>query len=139
MNFMYELVLIWSFRCCVMKMSRQWMYDDRCSPQFVNGVRTFLLAAEANKGNTYSTVLHHPLLFGDKNPMQFTSSRKNFWRRCRGDIINITKYLHSQLLPLHLLYLPFASRFHLPLFEFFFTKIFAFSFANFICLFSFAI
>ena len=25
------------------------MYDDRCSPQFVEGVRTFLLAAEANK------------------------------------------------------------------------------------------
>jgi hypothetical protein len=22
-------------------------------------------------------------------PMQVTSSRKNFWRRCRGDIINI--------------------------------------------------
>ncbi|XP_037428486.1 uncharacterized protein LOC119294418, partial [Triticum dicoccoides] len=30
-------------------MSRQWMYDDRCSPQFVEGVHTFLLAAEANK------------------------------------------------------------------------------------------
>ena len=25
------------------------MYDDRCSPQFVEGVHTFLLAAEANK------------------------------------------------------------------------------------------
>ena len=25
------------------------MYDDRCSPEFINGVRTFLLAAEANK------------------------------------------------------------------------------------------
>ena len=32
-----------------MKMSRQWMYDDRCSPQFVEGVHTFLLVAEANK------------------------------------------------------------------------------------------
>ncbi|XP_044385427.1 uncharacterized protein, partial [Triticum aestivum] len=30
-------------------MSRQWMYDDRCSPEFINGVHTFLLAAEANK------------------------------------------------------------------------------------------
>src|SRR3990170_1482280 len=49
MKFMYELVLIWYFRCCVMKMSQQWMYDDRCSPQFINGVRTFLVAAEANK------------------------------------------------------------------------------------------
>ncbi len=25
------------------------MYDDRCSPQFIEGVHTFLLAAEANK------------------------------------------------------------------------------------------
>src|SRR5215216_6691612 len=32
-----------------MKMSRQWMNGDRCSPQFVEGVHTFLLAAEANK------------------------------------------------------------------------------------------
>ena len=49
MNLMYELVLIWSIRCCVMKMSLQWMYDDRCSPHFIEGVHTFLLAAEANK------------------------------------------------------------------------------------------
>ena len=53
MNFMYELVLIWSIRCCVMKMSRQWMYDDRCSPKFINAVHTFLLAAEANKQNGF--------------------------------------------------------------------------------------
>ena len=25
------------------------MYDDRCSPQFVEGVHTFLIAAQANK------------------------------------------------------------------------------------------
>ena len=25
------------------------MYDDRCSPKFINGMQTFLLAAEANK------------------------------------------------------------------------------------------
>ena len=30
-------------------MNRQWMYDDRCSPEFINGVHTFLLTAEANK------------------------------------------------------------------------------------------
>ena len=29
------------------------MYDDRCSPQFVEGVHTFLLAAEANKQNGF--------------------------------------------------------------------------------------
>ena len=34
-------------------MSRQWMYDERCSPEFINGVRTFLLAAEANKQNGF--------------------------------------------------------------------------------------
>src|SRR3989337_898797 len=49
----YELVLIWSFRCCVMKMSRQWMYDDRHSPQFINGVHSFLCAAEAKKRNGF--------------------------------------------------------------------------------------
>ena len=58
MNFMYELVLIWSFRCCVMKMSRQWMYDDRCSPEFINGVHTFLLAAKAHKRADGLCVVH---------------------------------------------------------------------------------
>src|SRR4051812_9410792 len=49
-NFMYELVLILSFRCCVMmKMSRQWMYEDQRSAQFINGMHSFLQAAEANK------------------------------------------------------------------------------------------
>ena len=32
-----------------MKMRRQWMYDERCSPQFIDGVHTFLIAAQANK------------------------------------------------------------------------------------------
>ena len=50
MNFMYELVLIWSFRCCVMmKMSLQWIYEDQRSAQFINGVHSFLRAAEVNK------------------------------------------------------------------------------------------
>ena len=32
-----------------MKMRQQWMYDNRCSPQFIDGVHTFLIAAQANK------------------------------------------------------------------------------------------
>ena len=61
MNFMYELVLIWSIRCCVMKMSQQWMYDDRCSPQFVEGVHTFLLAAEEKTSGRMVLCLVHVL------------------------------------------------------------------------------
>ena len=34
------------------------------------------------------TILHHPLLF-EEIPTQLTSSRKNFGRRCRGDITKI--------------------------------------------------
>ena len=33
-------------------------------------------------------VLHHPLLFGEI-PTQIEATRKNFWRRYQGDIINI--------------------------------------------------
>src|SRR3954470_20395058 len=48
--FVYELVLILSFRCCaIMKMSRQWMYADQRSVEFVNGLHSFLQVAEANK------------------------------------------------------------------------------------------
>ena len=64
MNFMYEqtlcmydqfyvyelLVLILSFRCCaIMKMSRQWMYEDRRCGDFINGLHSFLQVAETNK------------------------------------------------------------------------------------------
>src|SRR3989337_3358573 len=76
MNFMYELVLIWYFRCCVMKMSRQWMYDDRCSPQFVNGVHTFLLAAEANK--RADGFMCCPCA-GCKNDHNYSNSRTIHW------------------------------------------------------------
>src|SRR3954470_10558481 len=38
------------FRCCaIMKMSRQWMYEDRRSGEFINGLHSFLQVAEANK------------------------------------------------------------------------------------------
>src|SRR4051812_20529792 len=48
--YVYELVLILSFRCCVItKMSRQWTYEDRRSGEFINGLHSFLEVAEANK------------------------------------------------------------------------------------------
>ena len=72
MNYMYELVLIWSFRGCVIKMSRQCMYDDRCSPQFINGVRTFLVAAEANKR---ADGVMYCLCAGCKNDRNYSNSR----------------------------------------------------------------
>src|SRR3989337_1415433 len=72
MNFMYELVLIWYFWCCVMKMSRQWMYDDRRSPQFIDGVHTFLLAAEANKRDDGFMCCPCAVCKNDKN---YSSSR----------------------------------------------------------------
>src|SRR3990170_7599712 len=36
-----------------MKMSRQWMYDDRRSPEFINGLHNFMRVAEANKRNGF--------------------------------------------------------------------------------------
>ena len=48
--YVYEVVLILSFRCCaIMKMSQQWRYEDRRSAEFVNGLHSFLQVAEANK------------------------------------------------------------------------------------------
>src|SRR5664279_2454257 len=37
----------------IKKMSRQWMYDDRRSPEFINGLRYFISVAEANKRNGF--------------------------------------------------------------------------------------
>ena len=34
-------------------MSRQWMYADRLSNEFIEGVHSFLLVAEANKRNGF--------------------------------------------------------------------------------------
>src|SRR5664279_5201851 len=36
-----------------MQMSRQWMYGDRHSPEFINGLHNFLRVAEANKRNGF--------------------------------------------------------------------------------------
>ena len=48
------------------------MYDDRCSPEFINGVQTFLLAAEANKRE--DGFMHCPCA-GCKNGHNYSTSR----------------------------------------------------------------
>src|SRR6266536_1806676 len=45
-----------------------------------------------NEGNTYSTLLHHPFLFKGKTIASSRSSKKNFWRRCRGDLRQVKTY-----------------------------------------------
>ena len=37
----------------IMQMSRAWMYADKCSNEFIKGVREFLIVAEANKQNNF--------------------------------------------------------------------------------------
>ena len=100
------------------------------------------------EGNTYATLLHHPFLFKGKPTQCSRGSKKDFWRRCRGDSrqvksrfdsqqqaifgavaefaqVNIPSTHHKPLSPaLH--YLPFASRFPLP--HFTLAVLFALSF-----------
>src|SRR5215216_1890055 len=52
-------------------------------------IDTLVLKTE---GNTYSTLLHHPFLFKGKTNASSRSSRKNFWRRCRGDLRQAETY-----------------------------------------------
>ena len=63
-------------------------------------------------GNTYLYCAASPLLFGEI-PTQFTSSRKNFWRCCRGDITK-TYQVPSHKLESTCIYFIFLF-FHLPL------------------------
>ena len=44
------------------------------------------------EGNTYSTLLHHPFLFKEKTNASSRSSKKDFWRRCRGDLRQAKTY-----------------------------------------------
>ena len=83
------------------------------------------------EGNTYGTLLHHPFLFKGKPTQCSRGSKKDFWRRCRGDSCQVKSSQdiptthHNPLSPaLH--YLPFASRFPLP--HFTLAVLFALSF-----------
>ena len=103
------------------------------------------------EGNTYATLLHHPFLFKGKPTECSRGCKKDFWRRCRGDLrqvksrfglpttshfwrrcrgvygkVNIPSTHHKPLSPaLH--YLPFASHFPLP--HFTLVVLFALSFS----------
>ena len=86
------------------------------------------------EGNTYATLLHHPFLFKGK-PMQCSrGSKKDFWRRCQGDIPQVKTYqVPSQtLIPCITLFaicLSFSSPpLHLCLFFAFFLYVFLFVF-----------
>ena len=45
--------MVFDIRNYIMQMNRQWMYGDRRSDEFINGVRDFLHVAEANKRNGF--------------------------------------------------------------------------------------
>ena len=72
------------------------------------------------EGNTYATLLHHPLLFKGKPTQCSRGSKKDFWHRCRGGLRSSQDIpsTHHKLLSLALHYLPFASCFPLPHFTF---------------------
>ena len=85
------------------------------------------------KGYTCTALLHHPFLFKGKPTQCSRGSKKDLWRRCRGDSRQVKSRFyshnksflaplpsqnipstHHKLLSLALHYLPFASRFPLP-------------------------
>ena len=85
------------------------------------------------EGNTYATLLHHRFLFKGKPTQCSRGSKKDFWRRCRGDLRQVKSRFdshnksflaplpsqnipstHHKLLSLALHYLSFASCFPLP-------------------------
>ena len=72
------------------------------------------------EGNTYATLLHHPFLFKGKHTQCSRGSKKDFWRRCWGDLLTSLDIpsTHHKLLSLALHHLPFASHFPLPHFTF---------------------
>ena len=50
------------------------------------------------EGDTYCTLLHHPFLYKGKTNASSRSSRKNFWRRCRGDLRQVkSRFVSRQL------------------------------------------
>ena len=44
------------------------------------------------EGNTYAALLHHPFLFKEKPTQCSRGSKKDFWRRCRGDLCQVKTY-----------------------------------------------
>ena len=48
------------------------------------------------EGNTYATLLHHPFLFKGKPTQCSRGSKKDFWRRCRGDLRQVKSRFDSR-------------------------------------------
>ena len=44
------------------------------------------------EGNTYAALLHHHFLFKGKPTQCSRGSKKDFWRRCRGDLRQVKTY-----------------------------------------------
>ena len=44
------------------------------------------------EGNTYAALLHHPFLFKGKPTHCSRGRKKDFWRRCRGDLRQVKTY-----------------------------------------------
>src|SRR3989337_564171 len=63
------------------------VFGDLCVVSY--WIDTLVLKTE---GNTYSTLLHHPFLFKGKTDASSRGSRKNFWRRCQGDLHQAETY-----------------------------------------------
>ena len=76
-------------------------------------IDTLVLKTE---GNTYATLLHHPFLFKGKPTQCSRGSKKDFWRRCRGNLRTSQDIpsTYQKLVSHTLHYLPFASLFPLP-------------------------
>ena len=82
------------------------VFGDLCVVSY--WIDTLVLKTE---GNTYATLLHHPFLFKGKTNASSRGSKKDFWRRCRGDLRQVKPY---QLPIINSLPLHYILR-HLPL------------------------
>ena len=74
------------------------VFGDLCVISY--WIDTLVLKIE---GNTYSTMLHHPFLFKGKTNASSRGSKKDFWRRCWGDLRQVKTYKVS-IINSHLLH-----------------------------------
>ena len=80
-----------------------------------------------NRGKYLRYFVASPFPLQGKTNACSRGSKKDFWRRCRGDLCQVKSSqdipsTHHKLLSLALHYLPFASRFALPHFTFAFSS-----------------
>ena len=65
-----------------------WRYSVACALSPTGLIPWFSKA----EGNTYATLLHHPFLFKGKTNTSSRGSKKDFWRRCQGDLHQAKAY-----------------------------------------------